>query len=192
VLVLLIACANVANLTLAHAGGRRHEFAVRAALGASSARLVAQLLSESLTVAALGAVAGLFLARFGLQFLVRLVETNTLAPAELPIDGVSFAFTIALTFVTTALVGLRPALEVARHGARARIAESGAGQTTAPGQNRLRRGLVVGQVAASLVLLVGALLLSQSFMNLLALDRGISTERVTSVRIEALQQAATQ
>ena len=191
-LVLLVACANVANLTLANAGRRRHEFAVRAALGASSSRLVAQLLSETLAVAALGAVVGLFLARFGLQFLARLVETNTLAPTELPIDAVSFAFTLALTFVTTALVGLLPAMEVARHGARAQISESGAGLTTAPGQNRLRSGLVVGQVAASLVLLVGALLLSRSFMNLLALDDGIGTERVTSVRVEALQEAASQ
>lgn len=189
-LVLLTACANVANLTLANAGRRRHEFAVRAALGASSARLVAQLSSETLTVAALGAVAGLFLARSGLQFLVRLVETNTLAPAELPLDGVSFAFTVLLTVVTTGLAGLLPALQVARHGARAQIAETGAGLTTTVGQNRLRTGLVVGQVAASLVLLVGALLLSRSFMNLLALDRGIDAERVTSVRIEALQEAA--
>jgi predicted permease len=94
-------------------------------------------------------------------------------------------------FVTTALVGLLPALHVARHGARAQIAETGAGLTTSPGQNRVRRGLVIGQVAASLVLLVGALLLSRSFMNLLELDRGIGTERLTSVRVEALQEAAT-
>jgi putative ABC transport system permease protein len=189
-LVLLIACANVANLTLANAGRRRHEFAVRAALGASSARLVAQLLSETLTVAALGAVAGLLLARFGLQFLVRLVETNTLAPAELPIDAVSFVYTLALTFATTALVGLLPALEVARHGARAQIAESGSGLTTAPGQSRLRSSLVVGQIAASLVLLIGAVLLSRSLVNLLALDGGVATQRVTSVRVEVLQQTA--
>jgi predicted permease len=187
-LVLLVAFVNVATLTLARAGRRRHEFAVRAALGASSARLVAQLSSESLAIAALGAVVGLFLARYGLQFLVRFYETNTLSPTELPIDGVSFAFTIALTFVTTALVSLLPALEVARHGARAQIAESGSGMT-ARGQNRLRGALVVGQVAASLVLLVGAVLLSRSFMNLLALDRGIDTERVTSVRIDSLQES---
>jgi putative ABC transport system permease protein len=190
-LVLLIGCANVANLTLARAGRRRHELAVRAALGASSARLVAQLLSESLVVAALGAGAGLFLARLGLQFLVRFYETNELAPTELPIDGVSLAFTVALTFVATALVGVVPAFEVARDGARAQINESGSGLTAAPRQNRLRRGLVVGQVAGSLVLLIGAVLLSRSFLNLLSLDGGIGAERVTSVRLDALQEAVT-
>jgi putative ABC transport system permease protein len=190
-LVLLIACANVANLTLARAGARRHELAVRAALGASSARLVVQLFSESLAVASLGAVAGLFLAQFGLEFLVRFYETNELAPAELPIDGVSLAFTIAVTFVATVLAGLAPALTVARNGARAQIADSGTGLTAAPKQNRLRSALVVGQFAASLVLLIGAVLLSRSFLNLLALDRGVDTERVTSVRVDALQQAAT-
>lgn len=188
-LVLLIACTNVANLTLARAGKRRHEFAIRAALGASSARLVAQLLSESLAIAVLGAAAGLFLAQFGLQFLARFYEMNQLAPTELPIDGLSLAFTIVLTFVATVLVGLVPALTVARHGARALIAESGSGLTAAPRQNRLRSGLVVAQVAASLVLLVGAALLSQSFLNLLALDGGVDTARTTSVRVEALQQA---
>jgi predicted permease len=188
-LVLLIACANVANLTLARAGARRHELAVRAALGASAARLVTQLLSESLAVAALGAAAGLYLARFGLQFLANFYATNQLAPAEMPIDGVSLALAIALTFVATAMVGLVPALTVARHGARAQIAESGSGLTAAPRQNRLRSALVVGQVAASLVLLIGAVLLSRSFMNLLALDGGVDTARTTSVRVEARDQA---
>jgi predicted permease len=105
----------------------------------------------------------------------------------MPIDGASFAFAAALTFVATALVGLEPALTVARGSARAQIAESGSGLTAAPKQSRLRSGLVIGQVAASLVLLSGAVLLSRSFMNLLALDGGIDAERVTSVRVDALQ-----
>jgi predicted permease len=186
VLVLLIACANVANLTLAHAIRRRHEFGIRAAMGAAPSRLATQLLGESMAVATLGAALGLTLARAGLDSLVRLVEANTLAPAALPVDWGSLAFTVTLTLVATVSVGLVPALDAARFAARARIAESGSGTTAAPGQERLRRGLVVAQVAASLVLLVGAALLSQSFVNMLAVDGGVETARVTSVRVEAI------
>jgi putative ABC transport system permease protein len=186
VLVLLIACANVANLTLAYSIRRRHEFGIRAAIGAAPSRLAMQLLCESLAVATLGAALGLLLARMGLESLVRFYATDTLAPATLPIDWASLAFTIALAFVATVAVGLVPALDAARVAARARIAESGSGTTAAPGQERMRRGLVVAQVAASLVLLVGAALLSQSFLNMLAMDGGVETARVTSIRVEAL------
>ena len=185
-LILLIACANVANLTLAHALRRRHEFGIRAALGAAPSRLVVQLLGESLALAALGAVLGLLLARAGLDLVLRSYEANSLAPAALPIHWESLAFTVALAFIVTGSVGLVPALDAARVAARTRLAESGSGTTAAPGQERLRRGLVVVQVAASFVLLVGATLLSQSFMNMLAVDGGVETERVTSIRVEAL------
>jgi putative ABC transport system permease protein len=190
VLVLLIACANVANLTLAHATQRRHEFAIRAAIGAAPSRLAMQLLCESLAVATLGAALGLVLARAGLDALVRFYAADTLAPAALPIDWSSMAFTVALTFVTTVVVGLFPALDTARVATRARIAESGSGTTAAPRQERLRRSLVVAQVAASLVLLVGAALLSESFLNLLAVDGGVETARVTSIRVEAREAPA--
>jgi putative ABC transport system permease protein len=186
VLVLLIACANVANLTLAHAVRRRHEFGIRAAMGAAPSRLALQLLCESFAVATLGAALGLLLARAGIESLIRLYAADTLAPVALPIDWESLAFTVALAFVATVAVGLVPALDTARAAARARIAESGSGTTAAPGQERLRRSLVVAQVAASLVLLVGAALLAQSFMNMLAVDGGVETSSVTSVRVEAL------
>ena len=151
VLVLLIAFANVANLTLAHAMRRRHEFGIRAAIGAAPSRLAIQLLCESLMVAALGAGLGLLLARAGLDSIVRFYAADSLAPAALSIDWESLAFTVALAFVATVSVGLVPALDAARAATRARLAESGTGTTAAPGQERLRRGLVVAQVAASLV-----------------------------------------
>ena len=186
VLVLLIACANVANLTLAHAVRRRHEFGIRAAIGAAPSRLAIQLLCESFALATLGAALGLLLARAGLDSLVRAIEANSLAPAALPIDWKSLAFTVVVAFVATVSVGLVPAIDAARVATRARIAESGSGTTAAPAQERLRRGLVVAQVAASLVLLFGAALLSQSFLNMLAIDGGVETARVTSIRVEAL------
>jgi putative ABC transport system permease protein len=189
-LVLLIGCANVANLTLANAMRRRHEFGIRAAIGASPWRIARQLLCESVAVAALGAALGLIVARVGLDTLVRFYEADSLAPAELPLDTSSLVFTLGLTFLTAALFGLFPAREAARGATRAQIAESGFGTTTARAQNRLRRGLVVGQVAASLVLLIGAALLARSFMNMLAVDGGVETETVTSIRVELLEEPA--
>lgn len=189
-LLLLIACANVASLTLAHAVRRRHELGIRVAIGASPGRIARQLLCESLVIAALGTLLGLGIARAGLEVLVQAFVEDVLRPAVLPIDTRSLAFTIGLTFATTALFGLFPALEAARGSTRAQIAESGAGTTTAAARDRLRRGLVVGQVAASLVLLVGAALLSLSFMHLLALDSGIDTESTTSVRVESPEEPA--
>ena len=184
-LVLLVATANLANLTLAYALRRRHEFGIRAAIGASPWRLAGQLLCEGLGVAALGALLGVFLARLGLDLLAREYEAQTLAPAVLPMDAVSLAFVVALAFVVTALFAVLPALEVARVATRVQVAESGAGTTATRGRTRLRRGLVAAQVAASLVLLVGAALVSKSFMNLLAIDAGVEIERVTSIRVES-------
>ena len=189
-LLLLIACANIANLTLAYAMRRRHEFGIRAAIGASPARLATQLLSESLLVAMLGAVLGVIVARSGLDVLARLFAANTLAPVALPVDTASLVFSGALIVVTTVLVGVFPAVEVARGAARTRIGESGFGTTTSRAQDGLRRGLVVAQVAASLVLLIGAALLSRSLVNLLALDGGVETESVTSIRVESFAEPA--
>jgi predicted permease len=188
-LVLVVACANLANLTLAHALRRRHEFGIRAAIGASPWRLTRQLLLEGLIVAVLGALLGLLLARAGVDMLVRFYETNTLAPAVLPIDAVSVAFTVALTVATAALLGFVSALGVARGATRAQIAEAAPGTTMTRGRRAWRRGLMVGQVGGSFVLLIGAVLLSRSFLNLLAVDGGVETRRVTSIRIETQSTA---
>lgn len=189
-LVLLIGCANVANLSLASSMRRRHEFGIRATVGASSWRIARQLLSESLTVATLGAALGLSIARSGLDVIARFYAADSLAPAALPIDASTLAFTIGLTVATTVLFGLFPALEAARGATRVQIAESGFGTTIARSRDGLRRGLVIGQVAASLVLLIGAALLARSFANLLALDRGVETEAVTSIRVEAQEESS--
>jgi MacB-like periplasmic core domain/FtsX-like permease family len=137
-LVLLIACANVANLSLAQGTRRRHEFAIRTAIGASPWRIARQLLCESSLVVVLGAVFGLLIARGGLGVIAQFYAADSLAPAALPIDARSLAFTIGLTFATTALVGLFPAIEAARGATRAQIAESGFGATTARARDGLR------------------------------------------------------
>lgn len=185
VLLLLITCANLANLALVHAQRRRHEFGIRAAIGASPWRLARQLLAESTLVAFVGAALGLALARVGLDVLANFYSLESLASAELPIDRSSLAFAVGITGATTLLFGLWPALQVARGAARAQIAESGAGVTEARGGGVLRRGLIVGQLAASLVLLVGAALLGRSVMNLLALDGGVDEDRVISIRVDS-------
>jgi predicted permease len=188
-LVLLIGCANVANLTLARSIRRRHEFGIRATVGASGLRIARQLLVESLIVASLGAALGLVMAMAGLDVIAVAYSTDSLAPAALPIDGSTFAFVIGLTLITTLAFGLYPAVETARGAIRVQISESGAGTTIAKSRKTLRESLVIGQVAASMVLLIGAALLAQSFMNILALERGVETSTVTSIRVQALDDA---
>jgi putative ABC transport system permease protein len=184
-LLLLITCANLANLALVHAQRRRHEFGIRAAIGASPWRLARQLLAESTLVAFVGASFGLGLARVGLDVLANFYSLESLAPAELPMDWGSLSFAVGITCATTLLFGLWPALETARGAARAQIAESGTGLTEGHGRGVLRRGLIVAQLAASLVLLVGAALLGRSVMNLLALEGGVDEDRVTSIRVDS-------
>lgn len=171
--VLLIACANITSLLLARAHRRRGEIAVRAALGASRARLMRQLLLESLALATLGGLFGVGLA-YGL---VRLMVQ--LAPGSLPrletvtVDGSVLLFSMGLIVVTSVLFGLLPALGASRTGVR-----SNRGNTDSQTGTRLREALVVGQVALAVILLVGAGLLMQSLVGLLRVEPGFATERV--------------
>ncbi|HET9399656.1 MAG TPA: ABC transporter permease [Candidatus Acidoferrales bacterium] len=177
--VLLIACANLANLLLARASAREKEMAVRLAIGASRSRLIAQLLSESLLIAALGAVLGLLLARVLSRSLVALLSTegNPLF-VNLGIDWRVVGFTLGLTALTCVLFGLAPAFRATRVAPGAVLKASGRGLTAGRERFGLRRGLVVSQMALSLVLLVGALLFVRSLRNLSTLDPGFQRKGI--------------
>src|SRR5579872_7011748 len=178
-LVLLIACANLANLMLARATAHEREIAVRLALGASRARLLRQILAESLLLAAAGAALGLLLARWLGRFLVSLINTQR-SPLfiELVLDWRVLGFTCAVAILTCLLFGLIPALRASRTEPGAVMKSGGRGLTGRHERFGLRRVLVAGQVALSLVLLVSALLFVRSFRNLQTIDTGMNTDGV--------------
>ena len=176
-LVLMIACANLANLMLAKATVREREFAVRLALGASRARLVRQLLAESLMLATLGTALGAALAQALSRFLVSFLGTTrqTLF-LDLQVDWRVLAFTAAVTGVTCILFGLAPALRAMRTEPGVVMKAGSRGLTTSRERFGVRRVLVVTQVALCMVLLVGALLFVRSLRNLLAVEAGFRQE----------------
>jgi predicted permease len=178
--VLLITCANVAGLLVARGIARQREMAIRLAIGGSRARVVRQLLVESLLLAALGAVVGLFTATWGTSLLVALFERpeSTIAVSSTP-DARIIAFTVALALGTGLLFGLVPALQSTRPSLAPALKEQSAG-IVGGGPVRLRRGLVVAQVALSLLLLIGAGLFVRSLRNLLAQNPGFDTTNLVS------------
>ncbi len=178
-LVLVIACANLANLMLARASARERELAVRLAIGASRPRLIRQMLAESLLLAAIGAASGAFLARLLSSYLVRLL-TTTDDPlyVDLGTDWRIFGFTAALAVLTCLLFGLMPAIRATGANPGTLMKASGRGLTDARERFGLRRILVVAQVALSMVLLVGALLFVRSLHKLLTLDAGFQESGV--------------
>jgi putative ABC transport system permease protein len=179
-LVLLIACANVANLLLARAAGREGEFSVRAALGAGKARLMRHLLTESVMLGALGGALGLVLAFLGTRVLIAVGPAGIPRLDEVGVDGTVLAFTAAAALLTGILFGLAPALQVARANLASSIREGGRGAPGGRG-NRLRSGLVIGQTALAVVLLVGAGLLLGSFARMMQVDPGFDSDGVLTV-----------
>ena len=184
-LVLLITCANLANLMLARATAREREIAVRLAIGASRWRIVRQMLSESLLIAALGAAGGAMLAQWLSQALVAFLSTDsTRLFVDLTPDWRVFVFIAGLAVLACVLFGLTPALKATGTSPGKAIQQGGRSSTDSHERFTLRRSLVVVQVALSLVLVVGALLFSRSLRNLVTLDPGFRQDGILAVNVD--------
>jgi predicted permease len=184
--VLLIACANIANLLLARAAARQREIAVRLAIGSSRGRLVRQLLTESLLLSLIGAGAGLLFAQWASRLLVRYLSTGSGNGIwlDLGIDGRVLAFTVAVSVVTGILFGVAPAWRAVRVDPQQAMKSGGRGVVPGEGRQRVGKALVVGQVALSLLLVMAAGLLLGSFRKLTTLDPGFRREGVLLARLD--------
>jgi putative ABC transport system permease protein len=183
-LLLLIACANVAGLLLARSEARQREIALRTALGAGQARLVRQLLTESLLLAATGGLFGLLLAVWGVQGLVLAAPPSVPRLDTVGIDLRVLGYTLGITLLTGILFGLAPALHAVRGDLTGALTDGGRAGTTGRGRQRVRQALVTGQVAVALVLVTGAGLLVQSFVRLRQVDPGFVPEGLLTARVE--------
>ena len=182
VLVLLIAASNIGNLLLARGAARRKEMAVRAALGASRGRLVAQLLAESLALCALGGAAGVGLAHLLVGAARPLLAETLPATADVALDPQVLAFAGAMVLGISLLVGLLPALQTSSGSLNASLSHGTRGSSGS--RATLRRAIVVGEVAVSLVLICGALLMFRSLLNLQNVDAGVRIDKVLTLSVE--------
>ena len=178
--VLLIACANIANLLLARAQSRQKEMAIRAAMGAGRWRIARQLLTESVLLALIGGTLGLLIAQWGIKLILYISPDAIPRSREISLDWRVFAFTIGLSFLTGLLFGLVPALQAGVVEVVETLKETGRG---ASGKHWLRSSLVVVEVATTLVLLIGAGLMIRSFYRLQKVNPGFSYEQLTSFSV---------
>jgi len=178
--VLLMACVNVASLLLARAGTRQQEISIRAALGAGRSRIVRQLLTESIVLALAGGLVGLVVAFFGTQLLLVLSRGQLPLAFEVSIDARVLLFSLAISLVTGVLFGLVPAFRASAAALQQTLREGGRGLASGASQ-RLRNSLVMGEIALAVILVVGAGLMTRSFMRLLDVDPGFRPERLLVV-----------
>jgi putative ABC transport system permease protein len=181
--VLLIACANIANLLLARATAREKEMSVRIALGASRARLLRQLLTESLLLSAIGVAAGLPLAIWGIHLLVALSPDDLPRLQEINIDGWVLGFTLLIAAACGLIFGLAPALQSSRLNLNESLKEGGRGGADSSGRRRMRSALVVAEIAFSLMLLVGAGLMVKSFLKLQRVSPGFNPDHILTMHL---------
>jgi putative ABC transport system permease protein len=182
ILVLMIACVNVINLVLARSGQRRGEFATRAALGASRARMMRQLITESLLLTSLGGVLGLGVAAAGIRALIALSPPGLPRLDAIAIDKLAFVFALSITAVIGLVAGLIPAQHVSRNQLHLGLRQSSRRNTG--GHSWTRRALVVTEVALALILLVSAGLLLRSMQHLLAVDPGFSSSHLLTLQVQ--------
>jgi putative ABC transport system permease protein len=179
--VLLIACANVANLMLSRAVTRQREMALRAALGASRLRIVRQILTESLMLSLLGGALGLLLGKWGMDALATNSAVTLPPGVTVSLDVYVFGFTFSLTLLTGAIFGLLPALRLSRVDLHSTLKEGGQAVGNGARGNRVRDVLVVVQVALALILLVGAGLMIRTFLNLIGSDPGFDAKNLLTL-----------
>jgi putative ABC transport system permease protein len=184
--VLLIACANVANLLLARAMTRQKEMALRVALGASRWRIVRQLLTESVLLSLVGGGLGLLLARWGVKLLISINPDGIPRSREIDLDGSVMAFTFAVSILTGIIFGLAPALQASKADVQDALKDTA--RTMTGGRRWVRSGLVVAEMALTLVLLIGAGLLIRSFYQLTLVDPGFRYENLLSFNINLPQR----
>src|SRR5437867_2511437 len=189
-LVLLMACANVANLLLAHAAERQRDFAIRSALGASRSRIARQLMTESLMLAALGGAGGVLLSGWLIRLIVDLSANNLPQLKQVHLSSSVLLFAVSVSGLTALLFGLAPALQAARLNPHDVLKEGA--QTAGTTRQRVRRGLVVAQVAVAFVLLVGAGLLARSFAALLEVNPGFAANRALALQSQLARRTTEQ
>jgi putative ABC transport system permease protein len=181
--LLLIANANVANLMLARASVRGKEIALRSALGASRLRIIRQLLTESVLLAAIGGLLGLLLAQWGTEALIAAVPRNIPRVTEISLDGAVLAFTLFLSLATGIVFGLVPAWQASHVDLNSALKSGTRGGSGSEGKHRMRNALVMAEVALALILLICASLLLQSFARLGRVDTGMRTERLFTASV---------
>jgi putative ABC transport system permease protein len=183
--VLLIACANVANLLLARSAARQKEMAIRAAVGAGRLRLARQLLTESLLLSLTGGVAGLLLAKWGVKLLVAMSPAGIARIEESRVDGHALGFTCAVAVLTGLIAGAFPALQASKADVNETLKTQSAvsGERAGRGERRALSALMVAELALALVLLIGAGLMTRSFLRLLAVPKGFNPDGVLTLAL---------